>query len=135
MKSNARSQLQNDLDDLGAWCDDNDMLPKPEKCHIMHICNLRNEPVFPNFLLKGEPLNVTDSMKLLGVTLQSNLNWDVQVSQMISKASRRMYMLYVLRRFGASAADLSSVFRMYVRPIVEYASPLWYSSLTKHQVD
>ena len=31
--------------------------------------------------------------------------------------------------------DLTSVFRMYVRPIFEYASPLWHSSLTKQQSD
>ena len=80
-------------------------------------------------------INTTDNMKLLGVTIQSNLNWDTQVNQMISKASKRMYMLYVLKRFRASAEDLTSVFRMYVRPILEYASPLWHSSLTKQQSD
>ena len=134
-KSNANSQLQTDLDNLGAWCNENDMLPKPEKCHIMNICNLRNKPVIPTFTLKNEQINTTDNMKLLGVTLQSNLNWDIQVNQMISKASKRMYMLYVLRRFRASAGDLTSVFRMYVRPFLEYASPLWHSSITKHQAD
>ena len=134
-KSNANSQLQTDLDNLGAWCAENDMLPKPEKCHMMHICNLRNEPVIPNFVLNNERINTTDNMKLLGVTMQSNLNWDTQVNQMISKASKRMYMLYVLKRFRASAEDLTSVFRMYVRPILEYASPLWHSSLTKQQSD
>ena len=134
-KSNANSQLQTDLDNLGAWCAENDMLPKPEKCHMMHICNLRNEPVIPNFVLNNERINTTDNMKLLGVTIQSNLNWDTQVNQMISKASKRMYMLYVLKRFRASAEDLTSVFRMYVRPILGYASPLWHSSLTKQQSD
>ena len=84
-------------------------------------------------MLNNERINTTDNMKLLGVTIQSHLNWDIQVNQMISKASKRMYMLYVLRRFRASAADLTSVFRMYVRPILEYASLLWHSSLTKQQ--
>ena len=54
---------------------------------------------------------------------------------MISKASKRMYMPYVLRHFRASEEDLTLVFRMYVRPIREYASPLWHSSLTKQQSD
>ena len=134
-KSNANSQLQTNLDNLGAWCAENDMLPKPEKCHMMHICNLRNEIVIPNFVLNNERINTTGNMKLLGFTIQSDLNWDTQVNQMISKASKRMYMLYVLRRFRASVEGLTSVFRMYVRPILEYASPLWHSSLTKQQSD
>ncbi len=134
-KSNNGSHLQKDLDQLGAWCLNNDMLPKPEKCHIMHICNLKNRPDFANFTLNNKKINITDNMKLLGVTLQHNLNWDVQVSQMISKASKRIYMLYVLKRFNASAGDLSSVYQMYVRPVLEYASPLWHSSITIRQAE
>ena len=134
-KNNCNSQLQKDLDSLSKWCQENDMLPKPEKCHVMHISNLKNTPDIPNFILDGKQISVTEDMKLLGVTLQSNLSWDIQVNQMISKAAKRMYMLYVLRRFMASAEDLTSVFRMYVRPILEYASPLWHSSITKQQAD
>ena len=95
-KSNANSQLQTDLDNLGAWCAENDRLPKPEKCHIMHICNLRNEPVIPNFMLDNEQINTTDNMKLLGVTIQSNLNWDIQVNQMISKRPKKKCLCFML---------------------------------------
>ena len=74
-------------------------------------------------------------MKLLGVTIQSNLSWDIQTNHMISRASKRMYTLYVLKRFRASAADLTAVYHMYIRPVLEYASPLWHCSITKHQID
>jgi len=94
-KSNNGAHLQIDLENLGEWCVDNDMLPKPEKCHIMHICSLKNKPVFNTFALNNQQINTTDSMNLLGVTLQNNLKWDVQVGQMISKASKSLYMLYV----------------------------------------
>ena len=42
-KSNNGSRLQKDLDQLGARCLQNYMRPKPEKCHIMHICNLNTK--------------------------------------------------------------------------------------------
>ena len=54
--STNKSQLQVDLDKLGSWCNDNDMLPKPEKCHIMHISFLKNQPEFPKFTLNGEEI-------------------------------------------------------------------------------
>ena len=133
--STNKSQLQVDLDKLGSWCNDNDMLPKPEKCHIMHISFLKNQPEFPKFTLNGEEINTADNMKLLGVTIQNNLSWDIQTNHMISRASKRMYMLYVLKRFRASVADLTAVYQMYIRPVLEYASPLWHSSITKHQID
>ena len=42
-------------------------------------------------------------------------------------------MLYVLKRFRASAAD--GCLQMFIRPVFEYASLLWHSSITKHQID
>ena len=134
-KTTNESQLQKDLNKLGSWCKENDMLPKPEKCHIMHISYLRNQPQFPIFTLNDEILNTAENMKLLGVTIQNNLSWDIQVSQMVSRAARRMYMLYVLKRFNASAADLTAVYQMYIRPVLEYASPLWHSCITSKQID
>ena len=101
----------------------------------MHISFLKNQPVFPKFTLNDEEINTAVNVKLLGVIIQSNLSWDIQTNHMISRASKRMYMLYVLKRFIASAADLSAVYQMYIRPVLEYASPLWHSSITKHQID
>ena len=36
-KTSNDSQLQKDLNDLGSWCKEIDMQPKPKTCHIMHI--------------------------------------------------------------------------------------------------
>ena len=44
-------------------------------------------------------------------------------------------MMYVLKCFSASQGDLLSVYQLYVRPILEYACPLWHTSLTKRQAD
>ena len=131
--STNKFQLQVDLDKLGSWCDDNDMLPKPEKCHIMHVSFLKNQPEFPKFNLNGEEINTADNMRLVGVTIH-NLSWDIQTNHMISRASKRI-MLYVLKRFRASVADLTAVYQMYIRHVLEYTSPLWHSSITKHQID
>ena len=58
---------------------------------------------------------------------------------MVSKGSRRLYMLCRLKRFGVPVNmvnDLVSVYIGYVRPVVvvvEYACPVWYGNMsTKH---
>ena len=71
--------------------------------------------------------------KLLGLTVQSDLGWQTQINNMVSKASRRLYMLSRLRRFGVPADDLVSVYMGYVRPICEYAAPVWHSNITVDQ--
>jgi len=130
-KTHHVSHLQTALDNLSEWCDNNDMIPKPEKCHVMHVCPSRMQPSFPTLTLNHIQLQTTDSMKLLGITLRKDLSWNIQVGKMISMASQRMYMMYVLKRFSASQRDLLSVYQLYVRPILEYACPLWHTSLTK----
>ena len=72
-------------------------------------------------------------MKLLGLYIQKNFKWDKQVDNMIKKASRRFYLLFMLRGFGAPVEDLLAVYQTYIRPLVEYASPVWHPAITQEQ--
>ena len=67
--------------------------------YIMHTSFLKNQPEFPKFTLNGEKISTGDNMNLLGVAIQNNLSWDIQTNHMISRASKRVYMLYVLKQF------------------------------------
>ena len=127
------NQLQNHLDALDDWCKVNDMLPKPTKCHVLHVNFLKKPVQLPQLSLGGEVLQVVDHMKLLGLEIQNNLGWDIQVKSMISRASRRLFMLYALRKHAAPAEDMLTIFQIYIRPILEYVCAVWHSSLTKHQ--
>ena len=42
-----QSSMQEHVDSLSQWCDDNSMTPKPEKCKLMQISFLRNGPPPP----------------------------------------------------------------------------------------
>ena len=57
----------------------------------------------------------------------------MQVDSMVGKSSRRLYMLNRLKRFGLPEEDLVSVFVSYVRPVVDYATPVWHGCLTEEQ--
>ena len=57
----------------------------------------------------------------------------MQVNNMVGKSSRRLYMLNRLKRFGLPVEDLVSVYISYVRPVVEYATPVWHGCLTEKQ--
>lgn len=130
---NPKGQLQQHLDELSAWCDRNDMLPKPSKCHIMNVSFLKGFFNYPSYMLSGETLETVDNMKLLGLYIQKDLKWDKQVADMISRASRRLFLLYTLRGFGAPVEDRLTVYQTYIRPLVEYACPVWHPSITREQ--
>ena len=42
-------------------------------------------------------------------------------------------MLRTLKRFGFNTSELITVYRGYIRPIIEYADVIWHSSLTLKQ--
>ena len=72
--------------------------------------------------------------KLLGVVVGSNLKWEDHVSAITYKAARRIWFLKKLKRAGASAEDLAYYYQEVIRPVMmEYASPVWHSNLTKGQ--
>ena len=54
---------------------------------------------------------------------------------MVSRASRRLYILCSLKRNGVDRSDLLFIYLMYIRPLLEFASPVWSSSLTSKQSD
>ena len=45
-------------------------------------------------------LESVDAHKVLGVTIQSNLKWDLHISDVVAKASKRLHILRVLKRGG-----------------------------------
>ena len=65
------------------------------------------------------------SYKYLGVLITADLRWDVHISGICLKAKRLLGLLY--RKFYRSV-DSAFLFRLYlslVRPILEYACPVW----------
>ena len=90
---------------------------------------LQSEPEFDHLTINGSPLEVVDSFKLLGITLSSDLSWNIHVSNISAKASKRLYALRILKRHGVPVKNLISIFCSFIRPVLEYACQVWHSSL------
>ena len=78
-------------------------------------------------------LAFVSSAKVLGVWLQNDLKWDTQVNYMNKNAAERLFMLRSLKRFGFNKSELVTVYKGYIRPLLEYSDVIWHSSLTSNQ--
>ena len=67
--------------------------------------------------------------KLLGVTLSANLTWNEHIDSTIKKCNQRLYLLLHFRRAGVPPKDLVTLYKAIIRPVLEYAAPVWHSSL------
>ena len=55
------------------------------------------------------------------------------IAAVTTKTSKRLWFLKKLKRAGVSQSDLAYYYKMVIRPVLEYASPVWHSSLTSEK--
>ena len=124
-----KSQVQNQLNILSEHAKLNKMKINHEKTKIM-LFNPGND-FQPNIEMEGRKLDVVEQMKLLGVVITSDLKWDENTDFITSKAFRRLWLLRRLKKLGASRKAMLDIYTKNVRSVLEYASVVWSSSITR----
>ena len=68
-------------------------------------------------------LNIVESVKFLGVTIQNNLKWNLHVKNTIKNAFKRLYFLKQLKRAKLSAEELLKFYATCIQSVIlEYLS-------------
>ena len=129
------SSIQPTLDDLHDCSVSNHLMLNPAKCHVMQVYFGKKEQPVIDLHIADHHLQAVEKVKLLGVTIQCDLKWDSQVDNILKKANQNMFMLRKLKAAGLNSQELLIVYKGYIRPLLEYAAPLWHPGLTKQQVD
>ena len=70
------------------------------------------------------------SHKVLGLVIQSNLKWNEHITSVVSKASKRLCILRVLRRSGVPVEDLINIYFAIIRSVLEYCCVVWQHAVT-----
>ena len=122
--------LQDTLDRLHAWTVHNKVTINHNKTVVMHFHTSDVDLAPPQLTVDGHPLQVVQSTKLLGITIDSRLTWKDHTASIVKAASYKLFMLRRLRSLGAQADDLCTIYLSFILPKLMYASPSWSSSLT-----
>ena len=78
--------------------------------------------------------NVT-SARLLGVTLDSHLVFNIHVAEIRKSAIRKIRGLLVLKQSGVNTDSLVMMYRAHILPTVTYSAPAWYPFLADYHKD
>ena len=84
---------------------------------------------FPN----TDPLEVIYNVKLLGVTITSDLSWSAHITNITRRATKNLWVLIRFKNLGGTTDQLSIVYQTRIRSILEFAAPVFHSGLTKEQ--
>ena len=123
-------ELQKDLVSLQKWSDEWQMFFNPQKCYFIRF-SYRQVIFGHGYFICNVPIQECDSIKYLGVTIDSRLNWSEHVDAISHKANQVRGFLQ--RNLRACSRDVKlRSYKMYVDPILDYASAIWSPYLVKH---
>jgi hypothetical protein len=82
----------------------------------------------------GKPIQCVETARYLGVILDTQLTWSAQVNQVGKKASQRLGVLGPIlnRRSGLSIRKNVLTYKQLIRPMMDYARPVWRSAARSH---
>jgi ribonuclease HI len=129
----AQNNIQAALNRVSEWCGANGFKISQEKTKAMHICRLRSRPENhsdPTIRLNGQTLEVVNTHKILGLTLDSQLTWRPHIENLKAKCSKRLNILKHLAgtQWGADQSTLIRVHKMLVLSAMEFGSAAYGSA-------
>ena len=104
-----------------------------KKCKEMLIDFQRQKTVIPHIKVEDITIDRVTSFKLLGLWVDDNLKWNKNTNHIIKKAAKRLYLLKVLKSYGAPEKDLMAFYTSVIRSVLEYGAQVWHGSLTGEQ--
>ena len=115
------SLMQSMADEASLWSNDNMFQIQPKKCKEMRISFRKIPEIYENTTINGKTIDVVRSVKILGVTFQSNLKWDEHINNIVKKASKRLYFLSQLKRAKVSSNELVNFYVTCIRSMLLYS--------------
>ena len=115
------SKLQSDMNSLSVWCKSNGVSVNVSKTKVMTFGSPKTLKELPQYQVSygGLPLQTVSSYKYLGLTMDSQLNFNLHVNRIFSSVSGKLKQFQRMRGFlNVDAALL--VYKCMLLPILEY---------------
>ena len=105
------------------------------KCKELRISFIKLENTLEPVTINNTNIEVVPSAKLLGVMISNDLKWNVHVEMICKKVAVRLYFLRQLKGAKVPANDLLSFYTTCIRPVAEYACPVFHTALPQYLSD
>ena len=128
---NEKNVLQEQMDRLTAFVNENEMKINPKKSKIMVFNPNKKYDFHPTVTTDtGTTLDIEEEFKLLGIKITSDMKWHANTQYICAKGYSKLWMLRNLKKLGASIPDLLDVYIKQCRSVLELAVPAWSPGLT-----
>ena len=125
--------MYNQLLETEKYAKDNHMQINYRKTKLMIFNPCWSIDFMPKIDLGGQQLEVVEQIRLLGVTIRSDLKWTSNTADVVKRAANKLWLLRRLKKFGANREELVDLYSKYCRSILEFAVPVWHSTITVYE--
>ena len=103
-----------------------------DKCKEIRISFARNQPELNPITIENQIIEVVSDFKVLGLNISNNLTWNKHITELVKKASKRIYFLIQLKRAKIPIQELITFYITCIRSVLDYAVPVFHYSLPKY---
>ena len=121
--------LERDTANMLSWFTENYMSANPDKFQAI-VLGMKN-PETMNFAVGNVTINPSQSVKLLGIEIDSKLNFDTHVHEICQKAARQINALKRLSKF-MNLDSRMTIFRSFITSNFGYCSLVWHACSAKN---
>ena len=115
------------------YAEHNQMRLNQKKTKLIVFNPFRSLDLMPNICLDEQELELVEEIKLLGLTIRSDMKWVSNTENMVKKANKRLWLLRRLKNLGAYNEQLVDVYTKQIRCILELVAPAWQGNITKSE--
>jgi hypothetical protein len=120
-------RLLGDVRRVFNWMEENQLKVAVEKCAVLHM---GSQNPSRNYSAASQIIPTANFMRDLGVIVTDDLKFSMHCTSVAQKAFNMTNLFF--RAFKCRDRDfLTSFFTIYIRPLVEYATPVWSPHLQK----
>ena len=119
------SRVQTVINSLSDWCSQNGIRANTDKTKVMVFGSANCLNKVPNFEIRcdGTPLQIVNSYKYLGVTMDNQLNYNLHVNKLVASVSSKLKLFQRMRSFLSVPAAIL-VYKSMLLPVLEYGDIL-----------
>ena len=95
------------------------------------IVNFTERQFSTRLVLNQKSIDIVDSMKILGTTINNKLEWTQNCQELVKKVNKQMVFLRKILGFGANRIEMVQLWKTYCRSVLEQSAVLWQGALTE----
>ena len=123
--------IQRSVNNVVQFAKDESMELNGKKCKEMLIDFRKKKTEIPLIDIGDDKISCVKSYKLLGIWIDDDMRWKTNTEYIVKKGGKRLYLLKILKSYGAPKNDLLAFYCTVIRSVLEHGAQIWSGGLTQ----